>query len=159
MKYLIGKIKNTHGLKGGVVIKELTDFDRFKKDEVIFCDVDGQDYELKIKDVTNANKGLIVYFYDKHHISHVQQFKGCELYTNKKPELKEDEHHYYDLIGKKVYNQHNNLIGEVIDIMDVPQGHILRVKTNKKDALIPFNDVFIKEIEEHIIIEEIKGLI
>lgn len=159
MEYLIGIIKKTHGLKGGVIVKSLTDFERFKKDEVVYYKLNNQNYELKIKEVNKFKNDLLVYFYNKDHISLVKEFKSLSLYTNKEPELKEDEYHFNDLIGKEVYNQHNTYIGIVIDLMIVPQGHILRIKTDKKDALVPFNEVFIKEVNNNIVINEIEGLI
>ncbi len=159
MNYLIGKIINTHGLKGEVVIKELTDFERFVKDKEIYLIFNHQTIDLKIKDVKQVKKGLIVSFYDYDDINKIEVFKGLDLFTNEKPPLEEDEFHVDDLIGKKVYNQHNSLVGEVIEVIEVPQGHILRVQTASKTALVPFNEIFVKEVSEVITIEEIEGLI
>lgn len=159
MKYTIGVIKKTHGLKGEVLVKSLTDFERFKKDEIVYIEVNNQYKELKIRSVKDSTKGLIISFYDLHHISHVDSFRGSYLYTDQEPTLEENEYHVDDLIGKEVYDQNNNYVGVVKDVEDVPQGHLLRITTENKEALVPFNEVFVEDISEVIKINVIEGLL
>lgn len=159
MSYKIGLIKNTHGLKGEIVVKSTTGFERFLKEKVIYLIENGKKIIFKIKKVQETKKGLIISFYNYDDINQVEKYKGQALYTDEFPELKENEYHEKDIIGKKVYNQEKQLVGEVISIEEVPQGHLLRVKTNKKVALIPFNEYFIISVDENIIINEIEGLL
>ena len=56
--YLIGKITNTHGVKGELLVKPLTDFDRFVKDKEVFTLEPF--IKFKIKKVRHHNKGLLV---------------------------------------------------------------------------------------------------
>ncbi len=158
MLYEIGRIVSFHGLKGEVVIKSLTDFDRFFPEAKVFIK-DNLEKELIIKTIKKSNKGLIVSFHGLDSISAVTHLKGLYLYTNEKPPLKENEYHYQDIIGKSVYNQNQKFIGVVSEIMRVPQGHIIRVKKEEKEALIPFNDKFIIKVNKNIIVNEIEGLI
>lgn len=157
-KYLIGKIINTHGVRGEVLIKPLTDFNRFVKDKEVFT-LDPQ-INLKIKKVRHHNKGFLVSFYDYDNISLVINLKGLSLYTNEKPNLLEDEYHYNELVGLEVYNQDNVLRGVIKDVLEVPQGHLLRIEVGETKKLIPFNKQFIKEVkDDHLIINEIEGLL
>ncbi|MGI6360186.1 MAG: ribosome maturation factor RimM [Acholeplasmatales bacterium] len=157
-KYLIGKIINTHGVRGELLIKPLTDFNRFIKDKEIFTLEPV--IKLKIKQVRHHNKGLIVSFYDYDNINLVINLKGLSLYTNEKPNLLEDEYHFSQLIGLEVYNQDNVLRGIIKEVVEVPQGHLLRIKVEETTKLIPFNKRFIKEVKDnHLIINEIEGLL
>lgn len=156
--YLIGKIINTHGVRGEVLIKPFTDFDRFVKDKEIFT-LEPK-LKLKIKKVRHHNKGFLVSFYDYDNIDLVINLKGLSLYTNEKPNLLEDEYHFSELIGLEVYNQDNILRGIVKNVVEVPQGHLLRVKVGETTKLIPFNRQFIKAVKDnHLIINEIEGLL
>lgn len=160
MSYKIGVIRNTHGLKGAVLVNVRTDFNRFLKDKTIYFYENEVKKHLKIKRVYNTKRGLVVSFYDYEDINLVESFKGKDLYTDEEPELEENDFHEKDILNKDVYNQNDDYIGKVISIMDVPQGHILRVKTKDKEALVPFNDYFIVSVtEEKIIINEIEGLL
>ncbi len=158
--YKIGIITNTFGLKGEVTVKKTTDFDRFVKGKTIFLFDKEIKVELKIESVRDYKKGLVVKFYNYDLINQIEKYKGLTLYTDELPDLNEDEYHEDDIIGLKVYNEKNELLGEVISIMEVPQGHILKIQTKEKIALVPFNDYFILEVnEEFIVINEIEGLI
>ena len=47
MSYEIGIIKNTRGLKGEVVVKKTTDFERFEPDKTIYLLIENQKIKLK----------------------------------------------------------------------------------------------------------------
>lgn len=156
--YLIGKIMNTHGVKGELLVKPLTDFDRFVKDKEVFTLEPF--IKFKIKKVRHHNKGLLVSFYDYDNINLVVNLKGLLLYTNEKPTLLEDEYHFNELIGLEVYNQDNVLRGIVKEVIEVPQGHLLRIEVGETLKLVPFNKQFVKEVKDnHLIINEIEGLL
>jgi len=160
MEYKIGIIKNTHGLKGEIVVKSTTDFERFAKDKTIYFYEKGEKTFLTIKKTYNSKKGLIVLFTGYEDINLVSSFKGKELYTDEEPSLTEDEYHEDDIIGKDVYNQEGSFIGKVKNVMDVPQGYIIRIQLDDKEALVPFNDYFIISVNsDKIVINEIEGLL
>lgn len=160
MSYEIGRIINTHGIRGEVKVKTDSDFDRFVVGKTIYVLDKDIKKELTIKAVRKFPQGLIVKFVGIDNINDIEYLKGSLLYTDEEPVLEEDEYHYNDLIGLKVINQNNVEIGVVNDVIDVPQGHLLQVKTSSKMVLIPFVSAFVKEIDEHSIkIEEIEGLL
>lgn len=160
MSYEIGFIKNVQGLKGAVLVNVRTDFDRFSKNKTIYLYEDGKKINLKIKNTHETKKGLVVSFFNYDNINEVESFKGKKLYTDEQPILDTNEFHEEDILNKDVYNQENKYIGQVIKVLDVPQGHILRIKTEEKEVLVPFNDYFIIKVsEDKIVINEIEGLI
>ncbi len=159
MNYNIGKIINTHGIKGEVVVKSLTDFKRFANGKKVYLNISNKKIILTIKNVRNTKKGLIVLFEEHQNINEVLKYKNLTIFTDEKPELKLDEFHYEDLINKEVYNSDNKFIGKVIEVIPVPQGELLRIEIADYTKLIPFNKHFIKEVNEKIIINEIEGLL
>ena len=163
MKYvLIGKIVNTHGLKGEIRI--LSDFkykDRVfipnmkiyigkaKKEETI-CTY----RHHKIFDMITMN--------NYHDINEVLPFKGEYLFINKEDlVLKENEYLDEDIINLEVYCE-DKLIGKVSRIEKYPKNELLRVKNEEKDYLIPYNFDIIINVDlkkKRINIKNIKGLI
>ena len=158
MLYSIGKVVQTHGIKGEVKISAHTDFDRFIKGKIVI--INQKDYQ--IKSVRRQKDLYLVAFEGYPTLTEVEHLKQQEIYTNEEPGLLEaDTFHLPKLIGLKVYDQHNYLIGTVTELLSVPQGYLIRVqKEDQKLVLIPFVDAFIKSVnEESIIVETIEGLI
>ncbi|MDY0316418.1 MAG: ribosome maturation factor RimM [Acholeplasmataceae bacterium] len=158
MKYEIGKILKTHGIKGDLLVESRSDFNRFEVGKKVYLNLEGK-IDLTISTIRQSNKGLIIRFKGFNDINLVDKFRGLLLYSDEEPILEDNEFHYGEVIGKEVYNQYGQLIGVVSDIMQVPQGHILRIKTETKDVLVPFNNQFVKEVSSTILIEEIEGLL
>ena len=159
MLYLIGKVVQTHGIKGEVKIKPLTDFDRFVKGKTVY--INNKPYD--IQSVRKHKDMLIVSFRDYPTLTEVEHLKQQEIYTDEQPtSLDDDTYHLPQLIGLDVYDQYNYLIGKVVELMEVPQGFLLRIQRTNSDktVLIPFKDVFIKEVTAtSIVVETIEGLV
>lgn len=158
MKYEIGKILKTHGIKGDLLVESRSDFNRFEVGKKVYLNLEGK-IDLTISTIRETNKGLIIRFKGFNDINLVDKFRGLLLYSDEDPILEDDEFHYSEVIGKEAFNQYGQLIGVVSDIMEVPQGHILRIRTETKDVLVPFNNQFVKEVSSTILIEEIEGLL
>jgi len=153
--FLIGYITTTHGIKGEVKVKNLSDYDRFKMNQLVFIN----DKSLKIEHVKTQHDRLIVKFFDVNSMNDALLLKDQEIYVKDQPQLDEDIH-YQDLLEKRVYTKDQTYVGQVKFIREVPQGHLLEIEVNGTLKLIPFVDAFIKDItEDKIIIELIEGLI
>lgn len=159
--YLVGKIVGTHGIKGEVKVKSETDFNRFKKGNILYIRKEGKDIEIVI-DSHRVHKGLdLITFNNKTNINDVLEYVDCDIYTkHEKSDLEEGEYFIEDLVGLKLYTTTGEYLGEVTDMLIVPQGYILEAKDNKKKVLIPFVEEYIKDItEDRVIVEVIEGLI
>lgn len=167
MKYLeVGKIIATHAIKGEVKVSLSTSFadERFKKGNVLYVYKDKK-YEKIVIDSYRMHKGLaLISFNGINNINNVLDYVDKTIYVDKVtlPELEEGHYYYDDLIGLKVYDK-EELVGDVVDLLDVPQGSILVIKTLKgKESLVPYVKEFIKEVDlnnKKIVIESIEGLI
>lgn len=161
--YEIGKITTTHGIRGEVKVLDLSDFNRFKKDEKVFIVLNNEKLFLTIENVKTQVKNLIVKFKEFNNINEVLNFKGLTIYSETRGKLKKNEFYLDELYDLLVYNDENNeLIGFVDDILELPHGNVLVVlnkETNKK-TMIPFEKDFIKEVtNEKILITPIEGLL
>ncbi|MDI6452923.1 ribosome maturation factor RimM [Peloplasma aerotolerans] len=161
--YQIGKITNTHGIKGEVKIYNLSDFNRFSIGAEVYIVLKEEKKVFTIERVRPQGKLLIVKFKGYDNINDILMYKGLELYSDEDvtDELEDDDYHYHDLIDKDVYTDQNVYVGKVVSMIPVPQGHLLEIE--KKDgtkAMVPFIKVFVSEVlEDKIIITPIEGLI
>ncbi len=161
--YKIGKITNTHGIKGEVKVYNLSDFDRFLVGKKVYVLVGGQKHFFTIERVRESKNLLIIAFEGYADINLIEPFKSMDLYTDEdiNDALEADEYHYEMLIDKDLYDTHGLKLGVVKNIVFVPQGHLLEVqKEDGKMGYVPFVNAFVKEIlADRIIIETIEGLL
>ncbi len=163
MDYLVvGKILNTHGLKGALKVRNNSDFNRYEPGTRLYIEYKGEYIEVVVKSASKTPTDYLVTFKDLDDINLVEKYKGSNLVINKDDldELPDDEYYYYELIGLDVYNQDGILRGKVVGIMELPQGESLEVMVDGKKKTIPLVEAFIKEItDDRIIINEIEGLL
>ncbi len=163
-KYLeVGKIVGTFGIKGELKLYSESDFieERLTPGNVLYLKRK-ETFEPVIIDKARLHKNNYMISINGYtNINDVLEYVGLSLYvdTEKAKPLNEGEYYCDELIGLDVFNQNQELIGKVIDVLEIPTYKLLEVKDNKKIFLVPFIDEFILEVEEDkIIIEEIEGL-
>lgn len=157
----VGKIVNTHGLKGEVRI--LSDFERkdlvFRKGMTIYL---GRKKELeKIVTYRHHKNFEMITMEGYNDINEVLRFKGLYVYVLKKDlDLADDEYLDSDLINLDVIVD-NKKVGVITDIRDSGNNKFLVINTASKDVFIPYQDEFISEVnikEKYVVIEPIKGM-
>ena len=161
MKYVyIGKIVNTHGIKGELRI--LSDFkykDKvFKSNMLIYIGKDK--IEEKIVSYRKHKNFDMVCLDGYNNINEVLKYKGLYVYVNKE-DIELDKDKYLDeyIIGMDVIVD-NKVIGKVDNIEKNVQ-YLIVVKNKNREYLVPYNDFFVKEIDinnKRIIINNIEGL-
>ena len=169
MKYLeVGKIVTTHGIKGELKISVTTDtLSRFNVGNKLYLKKGNEYIEIVIDSFRMHKNMALITFNDLKNINDVLNYVGLVLYVNRDEldDLNEGQYYYDDLIGLDVYDKtiESGKIGEVVDVIEVPQGEILRIKLNNgKKGLVPFVDEFIikVDIENNIlIISSVEGLL
>ena len=162
MKYLcIGKIVNTHGIKGEVRI-----LSNFKYKNKVFC----KDFKVyigkeKIEETINNYRPHkqfdMITLVGITNINDVLKYKGNRIYINREDlSLAFDEYLDEDLIGLNVI-MGNQIVGKIIRIEKGPQD---RIVVNKEgiEYLVPYVCDIIKKInfkEGTMTLEDIKGLL
>ena len=85
MAYIcIGKIINTHGIKGEVKIESYSDFDeeRYTKGKQVYICVDEKYLPVTVASYRKHKGFPLVSFVDLQNINFVEQYKGCEIYID-----------------------------------------------------------------------------
>lgn len=162
----VGKIANTHGLKGELKILAATDFpeERFKKGAVLFLDVDGEKKELEVTTYRPHKQFHLVTFKGLENINLVEKYKGLKLYVHAEDvhELPENEYYYHEIIGCEAIVD-GETIGIVDDIFETGANDVWVIKRpGKSDALIPYIESVVKEIDveaKQVVITPIPGMI
>lgn len=157
----VGKIVNTHGLKGEIRI--LSDFE--KKDKVFIPGMTIYIGRKKEKEVINSYRHHKVFemitMKGYSDINEVIRYKGLYVYVKKEDlNLSNNEYLESDLINLNVYIKDEN-IGLITDIRDSGHNKFLVIKTKEKEVFIPMQDEFIKEVnlkDKKVVIEPIKGM-
>ena len=166
MKYLlVGKIVTTHGIKGEVKVKVETDDDsRFDSGNTLYIGASDNDIiEKIIVDNARYQKDMILLSFNNiTNINDVLKYVGMNIYVDIDEVRVDGEIYYDDLIDCKVIVDSKE-IGIVIDVIEVPQGEILRIKLNSnKTKLVPYVDEFIENVDienKKIYINPIEGLL
>lgn len=160
MNYLyIGKLVNTHGIKGEVRI--LSNF-RYKDKVFVkgFKFYVGKDKKEYVVETYRKHKNFdMVVFKDNYDINLIEHLKGSFVYINK-DELKLDKNKFLsvDLIEFDVIIN-DKTIGVIKDVLDTPANEVLVLDNN---IMIPYVDAFIKEIDiknKKVSVYEVKGLL
>ena len=162
MNYLkIGKIVNTHGIKGEIRI--LSDFEFknkvFVKDFKIYI---GPSYEEKIIASYRHHKEYeMITMKDLDNINQVLIYKGQDVYIDRDfLLLKDNEYLLQDLIGLTII-EGDETLGIIQDIV-YNKGNILLSVGGLKEFYIPSHPNFIKEVklkEKIVKVENAKDLI
>jgi len=163
MKYVsIGKIVNTHGIKGE--IRLLSDFKFLKK--VFVKDFPIYIGEIKEKQIINSYRPHkqfhMITLKGYTNINEVLKYKGKNAYILRSDlNLENDEFLDEDLIDLNVIYQ-DKIIGQVIGFENHSINKIINVKSVQSVYKIPFNFAIIENIDlekKCIYIKNIKGLI
>ena len=162
----IGILVNTHGLRGEVKIKTMTDFPeiRFKKGAVIHLQTSEGIIPLKIKNVREQKGLLLVKFDGYDDINQVEKWKGSVLSIDQKDvhELEEDEAYFFELKNCEVFDEQGSKLGVVSEVLDTNANAILRVKGENGDILIPYVKAFIQSFsreEKRIVVHLVEGML
>ncbi|MCF0149566.1 MAG: 16S rRNA processing protein RimM [Clostridium sp.] len=131
----VGKIVNTHGLKGEVKVIPLTD-DPKRYNELEFVLIDGA--ERKIQGCKYQKDRVIV------KVEGIDTIEEAEKYKNKYMEipreyavpLEEDTYYIADIIGCNVFDTNGKDLGEVYDVIQTKNNDVYWIR-KPKELLIP----------------------
>ena len=145
IKYIfIGRIVNTHALKGEVRI--ISDFEFkdkiFKENTFLYI---GENKDKEVVETYRKHKQFdMVKFKGIDNINDVLKYKGSKVYINEEDlKLKDDEILISELLNMDVYND-DKLVGKITEYRSDNGNNMLRVN----DKLVPYNKAFITKIDK-----------
>ena len=163
-KYLeLGRVNNTHGIKGEVKFELwCDDISYLKQLKTVYLDKKGNE-SLTLSSARPQKNNAILKFEEITSIDLAEKLKGKVLYCDRDDaEIDDGAYYLADIIGCRVINAENKKeYGKVCDIMNYGSCDIFDVKNGKKHSLIPATPDIIAAIDlENGVIEinEMKGL-
>lgn len=161
----IGKIINTHGLKGEVKISVWTDApDDFENLRYVLTKSGDEEKRLNISGIKYQKNNIIVKFREINSIEDAQNYKNAVLYVPKSElgELPENVYYIADLIDSEIFSETGEKIGVLRDVFSTGSNDVYDIKReNAKNLLVPIIDGVVKSVDtdnKKIVIKIPEGL-
>lgn len=159
----VGKIVNTHGVKGCLKCIPLTDdAERFEELKYVFTEKDNE--KRNITDVW-YRKGLVYLMLENiDDMDTAQSFKDTyiSILDDQLRELPENSYYIFELEGMDVFSAHGDYIGKITEIYQGAANDVYEIKNNDKSYLIPAVKEIVKDVniqDKKMIINVIEGLL
>ncbi|EHN59720.1 ribosome maturation factor RimM [Oenococcus kitaharae] len=162
-KLRVGKIINTHGIKGELKIDVVTDFpdQRFAKKAKLFV----SDKELTILTSRPFHQFWLVTFAGYEDINLVEQYKGQDIFVDEsvsQPKTLPGEFFVSQILGLQAVDENGRVIGQIVDSFHTGANDVWTIKkTNGKEILIPYIDQVVKKVDlagRQVTIDLLEGL-
>ncbi len=141
--FQVGTITSTHGLKGEVkVFPSTEDMRRFDdlKGKTVVLDPDTKNTELVIEGVKYFKNQVILKFKGLDRIEDVERLRKSEIFISREDAIPLEDGEYYiaDIFGMKVWDEDDNFLGEITDVLQTGANDVYVVHADgRKDLLIP----------------------
>ncbi len=145
---IIGKIKDTYGLKGELRVDPYLESRHWKKLKRIFLKRRGGGYvPFPLEFVKLHDKDVVLRFEGYEHISQVEGFKGAKIFLPKGelPKRGKDEYYHFELYGLDVYTEGGKFIGKITGVLEQKPYDLLEIEDGK--LYIPFVGALVKKID------------
>jgi 16S rRNA processing protein RimM len=168
--YNVGKIVNTHGIRGEIRVISSSDFasERYIPGNTLFFFKDEQSKPIPLKITghrTHKNFDLLT-FENHPNINDVEPYKGglLKVKESDRKELDTNEYYYDQIIGCEVVTDEGQILGKIREILATGANDVWIIQRYEKgkDILIPYIEDVVKEIDvqqKKIVIHLLDGLI
>jgi len=148
---LLGRITKVSGYEGAVTIRLERNFsENIPQMESVFLEIDGRPVPFFISDTEYSGADILKLTFDGYESEEkVSEFVGCKVFLTTEATGKKQTDDLQNIINYTVYNQENNLLGTVSDIIENP-GQLLLVIRSKggREILIPLHEDFILNFDK-----------
>jgi len=165
----VGKIVNTHGIRGEVRVISRTDFpeERYKVGNtlLLFLPDSKEPIELTVKSHRTHKNFNLLTFEGYDNVNQVEKLRDgiLKVPETQRGKLEEGEFYFQDIIGCLMFTTKGEEIGKVVEILTPGANDVWVVKDGKgKEVLIPYIEDIVKKVdvkEKVILIEPMEGLL
>lgn len=164
--YNVGKIVNTHGIRGEVRVLPTTDFitERFAPQQHLYLQTADDPLELTIERARQHKGFILVKFAGYDDINAVEGFRDHELLVSAADQqpLEEGQYYYHQIIGLTVQTIAGEKLGQIKEILSPGANDVWVVdRPGKADLLLPVIDDVVKQVDldqHQVIVELMEGL-
>lgn len=166
MNYIqVGKIINTHGIKGEIKIYPLTD-DIHRFDDLKTSYIGDDKIQVEIEGVKYHQNIVILKLKEFNDIDEILPYKGESIYIDALDKVVLPENHFFlfDLIGCTVFTKDEEKIGIISQVIQSSSNdiYIVRDDDKNKEYMIPAVKKFVISVDienKQMIIDPIEGMI
>jgi 16S rRNA processing protein RimM len=165
----VGKIVNTHGIRGEVRVVSRTDFpeQRYKSGNQLYLFLPNADepQELTVKTHRTHKNFDLLTFEGYENINLVEKFRDgiLKVPESQLAQLEEEEFYYHEIIGCVVATTSGVELGKITEILSPGANDVWVVKgKGGKEILIPYIHDVVKKVdvkEKVVLIEPMEGLL
>lgn len=164
--YNVGKIVNTHGIRGEVRVMPTTDFvdERFAAGQDLYLKRDGDPLKLMVESARQHKGFILVKFVGYDNINDVQTFRDHELMVSGEDQepLEDGQYYYHQIIGLVVKTVDGDELGKIKEILSPGANDVWVVqRTGKQELLLPVIDDVVKDVDLNagvVTVELMEGL-
>lgn len=152
----VGKLVNTHGIRGEIKVLSRTDFPEVRfapGSQLLIMPEDGKERLEVTVESSREHKGMyIVKLKGYHDINQVEKYKGSliKVTSEDRVELPDNEYYFHDIIGCEVFsdNPDDGKLGVITEILTPGANDVWVVKRPKgQDLLIPVIDDVVLDVD------------
>lgn len=165
----VGKIVNTHGIRGEVRVISSTDFpeERFAigSELSLFMPDSQKPIRLTVTGHRKHKNFDLLTFENHPNLNDVEKYRDGTLKVSEEmlSELEEGVYYYHEIVDCLVVDLDGNEIGKVTEILETGANDVWTVKPEKgKAQYVPYIDDVVKEIDienKKIVIDALEGLL
>jgi 16S rRNA processing protein RimM len=148
---LIGFITKASGFGGVVSVKlERTLTENIPLTEPVFLELEGRPVPFFISYSENSGAGILKLKFDRYNSDEqVREFIGAKVFLSGSASNREKSSDLKTLIGYDVYDQNNEFVGSIKEIIPNPAQPLLRIISSaKREILIPLHENLIIGIDK-----------
>ncbi len=149
----IGKILKPFGVRGEVKVESLSDVPgRYQGLQTVFLTLPNKAVtpeETTVTHVREVNPGYLMKFSAFSTPEEAAPYRGAWIQIPTSPDLPRDPDIFYqfELIGLRVEDPEGMQMGNIEEIMEYPQHHVLVVRNQEEEFLIPMNRRTIEKVD------------
>ena len=159
----VGKIVNTHGVKGYLKCVPLTDdMGRFEELKYIYTEKDST--KRSIIDVWYRNNMVYILLENINDMNTAETFRDSyiSILEDQLRELPEDSYYLFDLEGMDVFSSEGEHLGKIDIVYQTGANDVYEIVNGNKSFLIPAVKEVVKEVDiknKKMVINIIEGLL
>lgn len=169
--YTVGKIVNTHGIRGDIKVLPQTDFaeERFAPGSRLLMvnEENGESREIKIVSSREQKNVYLIKLEGFNNINDVEKFKGwlLKISESEQGELEEGQYYYHQIIGCSVITEDGEELGVISEILSPGANDVWvvdRPKSKGKQLLLPVIDEVVLNVnvlDKLVTVRLMEGLI
>jgi 16S rRNA processing protein RimM len=148
--FQLGYIIKPHGIQGSLWIYLDTDQpEEYEQLESVFVEINKKLIPFFINSIKIRKDRAIVHFDNVDTIEEASRLKGLSLYLpmDQLSRLEEGQFYYHDVINYLIVNERGDIIGRIINVLELNGNDLFSVDHQGREVLIPVQEDFILQVD------------